>query len=437
MKPLLQTFLLILLFDEVSAQNIEVRSLEYVWDRASGDNRIVLVKDSLYREILKKCFTKAIVEKWNVAVPDFAITISKLSALRSQPKFNTSIPNADTSRQYLFIQLYDPVSTSKIDVKYRLLKGGATVEDKSVSYRILRRNTVPGQIQIKRYPFHPSQFKLLCDTIASSILNDNSDSEKEVWLEPAYGYTDTGNVVNFTSSNFEFINNRQSIRVNGFSIIQDSISDVQRGRKRHGAANTAGSLLTFFSNIDTEKKRSYLHTADHSFSEGSASYHAYISYVDTKVAERHRVKDEEGFKSIDVGEYEPGSKEINPKAVHVITMNGDTVSSFNIVFRLKEDRYRKFWDGRDSSTVDSLPVSFNNFATSEIEMKGTIDKMPFVLTASGEGQIKKITIDKKEVLLFYSNTGPHGVTSYNNLDERQLKIAIVLCLLSDKYYQYK
>ena len=150
MKPLLQTFLLILLFDRASAQNIEVRSLEYVWDRATGDSRIVLVKDSLYREILKKCFTKAIVEKWNVAVPAFDITISKLSALRSQPKFNTTIPNAGTSRQYLFIQLYDPVSTSRINVKYRLLKGGTTVEDKSVSYRILRRNTVPGQIRIKR-----------------------------------------------------------------------------------------------------------------------------------------------------------------------------------------------------------------------------------------------------------------------------------------------
>jgi hypothetical protein len=452
MKLLLQTFLLVLLVINASAQemqNIEVELVEYVWDRPSGDDRIVLARDSVYQNVLKRSFMKAIADKWNVVVPSFDVKLGKLSGFRTQPKFRTEISNADTSKSYLFVQFFDtyipinqnnPFFTARINVRYRLIKSGAAIDDKSVSYKVLRRNAAPGQIPITRYPFHPSQFKYLCDTIATTILNDELSSEREIWMDPACGYVQQQIAGNIIENKFHFAGGRQSIEVsgeNGFTITQDSVKDVQTGKKRHGAGNTAGSLLTFFSNIDTDKKRSTLHTADHSFSEGSTSYHAYISYVDTKVAERRRVKDEDGMKSIEVGEYNQGWKEINPFAKHVITMNGDTVCLFNMQFRLKENRYDKMWDGQDSSTVDSLPAAFNNFARFEMEMKGTIDENQFVLMTSGEGQIKKIQWNDEDAFWFYSNTGAEGLIAYRHLNERQLKTLTLICWLSDKYYHYK
>jgi hypothetical protein len=424
--------------------------MEYVWERQEGDNRMVLAKDSVYQKILKESFMKAVAEKWNAGVPPFDVKVNKrpMLFLRNQPKFITSMSNSDTSKHYVFLQLFDqsiPIDPNRsmysaiIDVRYRLVKAGTTLEDKTVSFKILKRNPVPGQIAIKRYPFHPSQFKFLCDTIASTILKDEVRYESEMWLQPACGYAEQPVTDHITTHKFQFAAGRQSIKVsgeNGFTIMQDSVNDVQTGKKRHGGGNTAGSLLTFFSNIDTEKKRSTLHTADHSFSEGSTTYHAYVSYVDTRVADRRRVKDEDGSKSVEVSEYHPGWKEINPYAKHQITMNGDTVSSFNIEFRLREDHFDKMWDGQDPATIESMPPAFNNFARFEMEMKGTIDESRFVLKTSGEGQIKRITLNDDEVYYFNCNTGSDGLLTYRNLSERQLKIITLLCLLSDKYYQY-
>jgi hypothetical protein len=449
MKLLLSAILSILSLSTAFAQemqNIEVRSFEYVWERQS-DNRVVFAKDSIFQEVLKRSFIKAFEEKWSVA-PVFDVTVNKLSAFRLQPKFNTSLSNADTAKSYVFLQLFDRsipgnpnnmLFSARIDARYRVVKSGVTLEDNSVSFKIMRQSPPFGGIAIKRYPFHPSQFKLLCDTVATTILNDKTQNEKEIWLSPACAYTEETIHNNPDSATFQFVDGRRSIAVTGgnpFSIILDSVNEIKVGRKLHAAANTAAGLLTLFSNIDSEKKRSTLYVADHSFNDGSATYHAYISYVATKIAERRRVKDDDGLKSIEVGEYQPAWKQINPRAIHVITMNGDTVSSFNIEFRVEEDHFNKIWDGHDSSTVDNMPPAFNNIPRSEMAMKGKIEDTPFVLTTSGEGQIKKIMFNGEEVFYFYSNTTPHGLLTYRNMDERHLKVLTLISLLSDKYFTY-
>jgi hypothetical protein len=244
--------------------------------------------------------------------------------------------------------------------------------------------------------------------------------------------------MDMNTKEFQFGSVRQSISVaGGFTIVQDSVNVTQTGKKKHAAGNMALGLLTLFSDIDTEKRRSALYTANHSFSEGSNVYHVYLNYIDTKVAERRRVKDEEGLKSVEVGEYHQGWREIKPDVMHVITLNDDTVSSFNIQFRLVEEHFSRMWNGRDTSAIDSLPVEFNNPVRVEMEMKGNINNNHFELVSSDEGRIKKLTLNGEEVFTFYSNSGPDGVLSHRKLNEMQLKIITILCLLSDKYYQYK
>jgi hypothetical protein len=452
MKLFLQILIPIFFFASAFAQeipNVEVKAVEYVWERKAGDNRIVVAKDIVYQEILEKSFTKAAEDRWHTTVPAFDVKVDKLSAFRVQPKFNTSISNADTSKQYVFLQLFDkslPVNrrdmlfSARIEARYKLIKGGIALEDRTTSFKILTRNPSPGQIVIERYPFHPSQFKYLCDTIASKMLNQEINNEREIWLEPACTFTNETIKPNFSTHNFNFGATRQTISVyggNGFNIKLDSIIHIQTGKKKHGVGNTVGGLLTFFSNIDTEKKRSTLHTAHHSFSEGSTKYRAYVSYVSSKVAERRRVQDEDGYKNVEVGEYVHNSTEIQPNAKHLITVDGDTASSFNIKFYRNDERFLKMWDGRDSTTIDSLPLAFNNIARVEMELRGNIDGDRFELKTADEGKIKTLTLNDEEVFSYYCNYGPVGLLSHRNLNERQLKIITLLCLLSEPYYQYQ
>lgn len=451
MKLFLQTLTSVFFFAKAFAQEmpaVEVKPVEYVWERKAGDNRIMFLKDTAFQEILEASIRKAAEDRWNTTVPAFDVKVNKLSAFRTQPKFNTSDNNGDTSRQYIFLQLFDkslPVGrhnmlfSARIEVRYKLIKGGVAQEDKITSFKILQRHPAPGQIVIERYPFHPSQFKYICDTIAFKMLNEEIANEREISVEPACAFAADTTQTNFITHNFQFGATRQSIYVsgdNGFQIMHNSVNHIQTGRKRHGAGNTVGGLLTFFTNIDTEKKRSTLHTADHSFSEGTTTYHAYVSYMATKYAERHREKDEEGYKSVEVGEYQYGSSEIQPNAKHLITVNGDTASSFNIRFYRNDEHFVKMWDGRDASTIDSFPLAFNNIARVEMELNGTIDDDRFVLKTADEGKIKRLTLNNEDVFVYYCNYGPNGLLLHRNLNERQLKIATLLCLVSETYYQY-
>ncbi len=428
---------------------IEVKMLEYIWARQSDDDRVVFVQDTIYQQQLKRSFIKAVEDKWNIRVPEFEVKINKLPVMRAKPKFNGSVSNADTTNTYIFLQLFDKsiphyvqsysAYSAMIDVRYRLIKG-SVVQNKSASFNIIKTNPPPGQTRINQYPFHPSGFQNACDTIFGNILNEITKNDNEIWLEAACGFADSIAIPDMNTKEFQFGSNQQSLSVpglNGFNIVQDSVNIIQTGKKKHVAGNTALGLLTYFSNIDTEKKRSALYTADHSFSEGSDVYHAYMNYIETNVAERRRVKDDEGFKTVEVGEYQSGWKSINPGVMHFLTLNGDTVTSFNIQFHLKKEQFIRMWNGRDTSTIYSLPPAFNNPAMTEMEMKGNIDNNRFILFTSDEGRIKKLKFNDDEVFACYSNSSPEGVLSFRKLNERQLRIATVLCLLANKYYQYK
>ncbi|HWJ30218.1 MAG TPA: hypothetical protein VNS32_27025, partial [Flavisolibacter sp.] len=312
---LLQIALLILLVNFAFTQEVEiitVAQVEYVWERQAGDNRIVVAKDSAYQKMLKASIANGIAGKRHVDMPSVDLKVIKLPSLRTQPKFTTSVSNADSTKRYLFLQFYDasiPINTNntsfsaRINVKYRLIAAGAENTDRYVSYKVFRRNPQPGQTVINRFPFLPMQFKMLCDTIVNSILNDETENEKEIWLDPACGYDEEHQISNPVA--FQFSNNRHSVTVsgdNGFSMLLDSVTEERTGKVKHGVGNTASTLLTFFSNIDTDKKRSARYSANHTYSEGSSTYHAYINYVDSKVAERRRVKDEDGNKSIETGD---------------------------------------------------------------------------------------------------------------------------------------
>lgn len=450
MKPLLLAISILVSMIVFAQQQVEVKSIEYVWERQANDSKIVFAKDALYSKMLENSLTRAIANKWNTLAQPLDVKVIRLPSLRSQPKFNTTVTATDTSKRFLFIQLFDnsipdntynPSLTARIEVRYRLVGANATVEDKTVPFKVFFRNPPPGQIRIKRYPFYPSQFQLLCDTIAAAVFNDDGErSEKEVWLSAACGYTAPITDQQFSSHIFRLAGNRQSIEVlgeNAFAIKLDSTVVQQTGKKRHRATNTAGNLFTLLSNVDTDKKRSALFTADQTFSEGSTSYHAYINYAETKIAERHRVNNGDGYKSIEVDDYAAATKVISPNEKHFITLNGDTALVFTINFLKREDHFTKLWDGKDSTTVDSLPAAFNNLPAYEMEMKGQMEGSPFVLTTSGEAQIRKLTLKGEDVFTFLANSEGDGILAYHNLSARQVKMATLLCMLSEQYFQYK
>jgi hypothetical protein len=451
MKLLFHAILSLLIIKTTFSQQIpqiEVRSLEYVWERPSGDKRIVFAKDSMYQQVLKRSFIKAIANKWNVGVPDFDIMVNKLPALRMQPKFNTTAPVNDSSKRFIFLQLFDQsiainpnnsLYSARINVRFRMIRGidGKIEGDKTTMYNIIPVTASPGQVLIRRYSFHESAFEALCDTISATILDDHTEFEHEVRLAGACAYTEQQTSSAFNAAKFQFDSRKQSYSVGGqnaFTIIHDSASIKQTGKKRHGGANTAGGLLTLFSNIDTEKKRSDIMLADHSFTEGINNYHALISYLDVRLAERRRVKDDEGFKSVEVGNYEHDRREIKSDAQHFIIINSDTVSRFVMRFRTEEEHFNKIWNGKDSNTIDSLPAAFNNLPKVEMDLIGTIGIDKFILTTSDGGANKMIKLNEKEVFRLNRKAGEEGEIIYRNLDDKQVKIAMLLCIISDKYY---
>lgn len=442
MKPLL--FLSLGLLPGICiAQHYEIRSVEYVWERQNGDNRIVFGKYTKYQQALKQAVIKAAARKFKDTLDGFDVSAYKLPAMRSQPKFNGTVENRDTSSGYIFLQLFDKsmqyevqqysAYTGFIEARYRMIKGSA-LQTKTVTFRIVKTN-VPGEVRLKRYLFDPSSFQIACDTIAEVLFGDSKEETRDLCLPPACGYNDDNDPIAHRE-NFKYDLSRQSITVTGehsFTISQDSVVVLQTGSKKHAAANTASGLLTVLSNIDSEKKRSGEYTADHKITEGAHTYHCYVSYTDTRVAERRRIKDEEGYKSVAVGEYQHGWREIDPRDVHVITLNGDTLSTFNIIFHRFEDRFAKMWNGRDSASIDSLPAENNNPPGVEMEMKGLMKGKRFDLLTRDDGKIKRLMLDGEFVYAFNS-TGGQGELLSRNMDPIDLKLATVLCFLADKYY---
>jgi hypothetical protein len=88
MKIFLQT--LIPLFFSASAfpqdmPGVEMRAVDYVWERKGGDDRIVFVKEAAYQEILETSFRKAAESRWKTTVPSFEVQVNKLPAFKTQP----------------------------------------------------------------------------------------------------------------------------------------------------------------------------------------------------------------------------------------------------------------------------------------------------------------------------------------------------------------
>jgi hypothetical protein len=420
---------------------VQVTSFEYVWERRVGDDRIVLLKDTTYQQILKKSFVNAFSEKWKSDVSAFSVKVNKLPVFRTKPKFNPTISNADTSKLYVFLQLFDEaiainqsysLKSARINVKYRLINGAGNVkEDRSASFNIMKRNPPPGQIRLNKLPVYPLQLQYAFDTIASTIVKNEARDGTEIWLDATCGYEEPPVHVKGDTSEFRYNTVDQSISVTGenvFTITHDSVN-VTRGRKvKNGFDNTTGALLTLFSNIDTEKKKSSMYTAEHSFSDGSATYRCLVTYTDTKVAERRRTKDENGL-SLEMGEYQFGWREFKQDVTQVITMNDDTIALFSIQLKLIKEKFTRMWNGKDVSTIENLRPEYSNADKMEMEMKGSIEKNTFLLKTSDGGRIKKIKINGEEVFVFFSD----GKIVHRQLDARQLKITTLLCLLSDKY----
>lgn len=96
MKLLFIAGCFLITFVDVVAQHvpiIQVASFEYVWSRQAGDVRLVFAKDSRYRDAIKRSFTKAISAKWNIDTPGFSINVTRLPAIRTEPKFKPSVAN--------------------------------------------------------------------------------------------------------------------------------------------------------------------------------------------------------------------------------------------------------------------------------------------------------------------------------------------------------
>jgi hypothetical protein len=409
--------------------NMQVASLEYNWDYHLS-RRMILMTDKLYQEILESSFLKALQERWEVTAP-IDVKVRERYLQKRVPKFNTSGSGTDTTTHFAFVQLTDrtipddPCEVnlcSKIDVRYRLIKAGIVIDEKRISFKIMRRNAPLGMIAIKRYSFHPSQFKLLCDTIAYTIFNDETKNEREIWLNPACEYPPQNIQENEGFRRLRFINGRQSLAVtgeDGFSIIQDSVNVFETGAYKHTIENTVDFLM----NTSSKKKRSAYYMADHSFTESHTNYRAYINYVHTRIV---------GWPPD-----HPVFKHIYTTESHVITLNGDTVSVFNIRLYAKSYELTRMWDGIDTVTVENATSAVRYQRKYEMEIKGWFDDhTPFVLITSGEGEIKKVLIEGDEVVSFYCNNSPDALMTHRNINERQLKILTLLCLLADKYFEY-
>src|SRR5688500_943790 len=169
-------------------QPVEVKLFEYIYEkdpRSPSYRRIILLQEDSAKALFKKSFISKFNEKWQLSIPDVALTVKQLPVLTMVPKFKTRIENKDPEKWYLFFQVFDAgwynitshgVTSVTWQVKLRLVNGrnDSVIADRNFASDFKREPEPAGQMMITRFPANPEAFYRAFDSVAALTVSNKS-----------------------------------------------------------------------------------------------------------------------------------------------------------------------------------------------------------------------------------------------------------------------
>jgi hypothetical protein len=160
-----------------------------------------------------------------------------------------------------------------------------------------------------------------------------------------------------------------------------------------------------------------------------------MKYSDEQRAGRERVKHDDGYKSLERGEYY-SARILDKEAINFMLKGEDTVGWFKVNFEKSSAAWSHMWNGFDTSSITSFPAEWNNALSTEMRLSGQIGKQDFSLVTMDKGAIKKLTINDVHVANTYGRDTLQAAL-FNDISEDNLKINIVLSRICNYYFNFQ
>lgn len=458
-------FLFLLGFLRSNAQQtvLSVQSFEYIWERQPNGGKLWLAMpeaDSI-RYFIRKSFSNAIYQRWNMVFPQLELAVKPTSILTlAPPKFNTRLKDKQPGTWYLFFQAFNQESaftdfynledqlTTTLRLKCRIINGqnDSLILDRDLTVRMYCEPPPPGQVMLTKLPAYPASFANAFDSIAAWLFTPETPDIKTVRLKPACVFSVSG-FNNEPLTELEFASDNKSIQL----LTQPSFSFNTPGpeftlmkNKKNIGGNTASGILSVLTNgnVNFNKEKSKVYKADYPFEAGDDTFHCIVSYTETITAEREKIKetgtDGKEYSRVESKDYSLAYRHTDSGFTDIITYGGDTLARFTLTYLSENQRsfYMQMWDGSDSATIMSLPTQWNNFReVANVFIPGNLQGTSFIMQSSRERSIKNFFVNGEIALSVYGKKLPSKALLFQQLSPTQIKIFNILSSLPYDYFE--
>lgn len=432
---------------------LEVKSFEYTWLGGNGNTHIILALNDTVKLRMKNSFAKAVKARWNVELPQVIFSARPLPLLVYKPKFKPQLTERQPGKWYLFLQVYetgpvydprtdgDPAFT-ELDLRCKIISGDndSVITDKTLTVNILKMVLPPDQVPLKRLPAYPDSFVQGFDSIATWLFEPEQISQKTIHVRPASIFQQTfypDKPVNQLTFERDIFGINQLVSP-AFTLSPSAPTYEKTGIKRNVGGRSIGGAITFLTGLSSSKTKYFKYRADYAFKDKDSTWHCLIGYEEEVVANRERVRNENGSFSMQSSDYTFSARYLDAHAQNVITINGDTLATFRIAnkkdpFALAS--YDHMWDGKDSTSVVPLPPDWNNkIAEADMVISGTTGKDTFSMKTWKGKRIKEFYINDQLVTTVMGKPEPISGVVFHPVSMRHIKIFTILSWLPYSYY---
>ena len=431
---------------------IEVRSLEYTWN-SDASTRVILAVDDSVKRSLKNSFAKAFNDRWKIALPEVSFTTKPLSFLTFNPKFKTRLKDKKPGKWYLFLQVFENITTpgylleedaitTVLELKCKMVDGAndSVIIDKALTVNIHEETPPPDQVRLTRLPAYPASFVKGFDSIATWLFEPKPIIIKTLTLKPACILQPT---ILLDKPINKLMFNRDLLGIHELTApvfsFQTSTPKIEKtGIKRNIGGRSIGGVFTLLTGIGSSKTKSYEYKADYAFKDNDTTYHCFIGYTEDVTAERERVRNNDGSVSMQSTDYKLSARYTNPHFMHVITMDTDTLATFNITNKTETGAltsYNQMWNGRDSSTIIHLPPAWNNKVQErDLVISGKMGGVSFSMKTLKGTRIKDFYINDQPAITILGQNNPANAFVFQPVSTHQLKLFTILASLPYSFF---
>jgi len=426
---------------------IEVKLFEYTWSNGADNRGLILLKDSA-KLLVRNSFAKAFKARWNLNLPDVALTAKPLPNFAERPRFKTHLKDKQPGKWYLFLQVYENVvapasseredaASTSIDLKCFMVcsDNDSIIMDKSLRVKIRKDPYPPDQVPLRRLVAYPGSFVKGFDSIATWLFSPDSAREKTLSLKPACLYQNPY-PVNKPMGKLLFnydISGIHQLTEPEFTILFSEANIKKTGIKRNVGGRFVSKLFVSLTGLNGSKTKSYKYTADYLFKDADSTYHCFIGYMEDESADIERVKNWNGSHSLSSGDYAFTARYTDPYFLNSVTLGTDTIARFRIVNK-PATLCGQMWDGIDSTTIIHLPPEWNNkIPEHDIGITGKIGSNTFNMKTFKGMLVKEFYINGERVAIFYGKDQPVSALLFRPLTMRQSKLFTLLSALPYSY----